>query len=326
MREQDVITIKIGKNTRHVKVPSTWDDLDDRTAMLFYNILFSNVGDEFTRGVFTAVKLISLTQHLLGLSPEMMAVWEGSHKEEHGDVAFLEELRAVVHAALGGLFDIEEDEETGATGYAVKFNRTRNAWPSLTHTPHKTTKTGKPKPAKKTTWYFAPADGLENITIYELAMSFARYEAYLNTRDDQHANALIGILYRPSRPVTTAERQSDWRGDRRLPLRQHEGTIEKRAQLAATLPALCRRFIVFWFAGCREAIVKQYPRVFKQSETKTGGGDWGALLLSLAESGTFGALGETSDQHFSNALKYLSMKDEEAERMRLEIEKNRKKR
>jgi len=328
--QQDVITIKIGSRTRHVKVPRSWDDLDDRTALLFYGTLFHGMGDGMTQGTFTTVKLIGMTQHLLGLDMDVMAAWERSltpspspvERGDAGDQVFLEELKQVLKVALAGLFEITQDEKTGATGYAVKYNRTRNVWPALTRTPKGNGKT------KKTTWYYCAADGLANITIYELAHTFSLYEAFAHTGDEALADKLIGTLYRPSRPETVQERESAWHGDRRQPLRGYEGKVEERAKMAKTLPALTRRFLVFWFAGCREAIVKQYPRVFRREgdgDRGAGGSNWGKLLLSLAETGTFGPLGETSDQHYSNALTYMTMKDEEAERMRREMEKTKKK-
>ncbi len=326
--KQDVITIKIGDRFRDVKVPRSWDDLDAKTALLFYSTLFTSTGDEFTHSAFTAVKLISLTQHILGFSPDMMAKWEADALRadaEHGQAVFLDELKQVIEAAMAGLFEVVTDEASGNTGYAVRFNRTRNPWPVLMHTPP--AGRGAKRPAKTRTLYCAK-DGLENITVYELAYTFSMYEAYVQTRDEMFALRLIGALYRPSRPETEEERESAWHGDRRQPLRRYEGKVEERAKMAATLPMLTRRFLVFWFAGCREAIVKRYPRVFKKAGDGDGGGggDWGRMLLSLAESNTFGSLGETSDQHYSNALEYMSMKDEQAEDMRKEFEKSKRKR
>lgn len=314
------IEIKVGKKTIKVRPPQSWDDLDDRTALLFFNMLFEGKGNDFTVAAWTAVKLISMTQHLLGLPADLMAMWEAERiakDAENGQAAFLDELKQVMSVALAGLFDIGHDEETGATTYSVRFNRTRNIWPALTHTPKAR---GKAKP--KTTWYYAPASGLANITIYELAFAFSMYEGYLQTGDEVFADKLIGALYRPSRPETKEERESAWHGDRRQPLRGYEGKVDERAKMAHSLPALTRRFLVFWFAGCRETIAKQYPRVFRKEKNGNGGAsDWGKLLLSLAETGTFGPLGETSDQHFSNALAYMTMKDEQAEAARREMER-----
>ena len=324
------ITIKVGNKAHKVEAPESWDDLDDRTAMLFYSTLFGGRGDEFTRNAFTAVKLISLTMHVLKTDPAVLAQWEAAclrEFPEHGQTVFLEELKQVIHAALGGLFDIITDDEAGATGYAVRFNRTRNLFPSLAHTttpPRK--KNAPPKPAK-TVWYYAPKDGLENITLYEMGYAFSLYETYLQTGETQYADQLIAALYRPGRPETQEERDSAWHGDRRQPLRRYEDKVAERAKLVATMPMLTRRLIVFWFAGCREKIARAYPKVFKRSGEDAGGANygWGGLLLRLAETGTFGGLDSTADQHYSNALTYLSMKEDDRMEMEKEMAKRRRK-
>lgn len=319
------IKIKIGNSTRTVQAPESWDDLDARTALMVYNTLFSGLGDDLTRGAFTAVKLISLTQHLLAMPPDFLAKWEADcirEDAENGDLVFLEELKQVMVATLAGLFDVVTDAESGATGYAVKFNRTKNPWPALTTSPPAPpSKGGRKRAHKAPKWYYGPKDGLANLTLYELGMTFGVYEEYLETRDEAKANELIAVLYRPSRPETQEERDSAWHGDRRQPYRRYEDKATERMKMVATLPALTRRFLIFWFAGCREAIVRDYPKVFKKG--KDAGGPnygWGGLLLGLAETGTFGALGETADQHYSNALTYLSMKEDERVEMERKID------
>lgn len=308
------IGIKIGNRTRKVTAPQSWDDLDARTALLFYNTLFTAPGSELTAGLFTPVKLISLTMHVLKVDGDFLAQWEADclkDSPEHGSTVFLSELKEVIRAALAGLFDIAEDED-GNTTYAVKYNRTKNLWPSLSRTAPVITKRANKKPGK-VTWYYSPKDALANLTLYELAYTFALYEKYVETRDEAFAHQLIASLYRPSRPETLEERESAWHGDRRQPLRRYEDKVADRAKMAGTLPTLTRRFLVFWFAGCREAIAQQYPKVFKRTgEEKTGANyGWGGLLLRLAETSAFGALDQTADQHFSNALTYLSMKEDE---------------
>jgi len=345
MSEQNnTITIKSGKRTTTIRTPQSWDDLDDRSALLFYNTLFTGTGDEFTHGAFTSVKLISMTQHILGFPPDFMKNWEADCVKadpEHGETIFLEELKALITATLShkeagkpprGLFEIVEDEETGGTAYAVLYNRTKNPWPSLVAPKKPGSQKARTAPprggAGGAKWYYCAKDGLANITLYELAYTFSMYEAYLRTQEEQYANKLIAALYRPSRPETREERESAWHGDRRQPLRRYEDKVDERAKMAASLPVLTRRFIVFWFAGCREAIAKQYPRVFKKGDGASDGrgGEWGKLLLSLAESGTFGPLSETSDQHFSNALTYMSMKDEQREAAEREADAMKRKR
>ncbi len=329
------IAIKIGNKTREVEAPETWDDLDLRSFLLFYSTLFVTIGDDYTASSFTAVKLISMVQHVLRVGPDFMAKWEADCLRldpQNGDLTFLDELKQVIGHTLGGLFDIETTEEGATpyavrTTYAVRFNRTVNPYPSLAHTDKPTGKGKSLKPGK-TTWYYAPKDGLANITLYELAYTFTLYENYVKTRDEQFAQLLIAALYRPSRPETRNDRETDWGGDRRQALRNAEGMVDKRAEQVKGLPTLTQRVIVFWFAGCREAIISRYPKVFKRSDDKKAGGPvrnygWGEVLLSIADGPA--NLGVVSDQHYSNALAWLSMKEDERIDQERAVERMRRK-
>lgn len=305
------ITLQVGNRKRKARLPESWDDLDDRTFLLFYSTFFTNAGDEYTRTPFTMVKLIGMTRHLLGLDDVFMTAWEEDTKRENpenGEAIFLDELRQVVHAAMGGLFDVETDED-GNTTYACKLNRTRNVWPVLK------TADGRRETAD-VRYLYAPADGLANLTIYELGVSFTLFEAYLRTNEEKYAFELLGTIYRPSRGQTKEERVSGWKNsDRRTPYQHYESQAMKRAKMFETLPNLTVRALLFWFAGCRQAIVAAYPKVFKKNGDggKAGANyGWGGVLLSVAEQGAMGPLEQVAGQHHSNVLTYLSMKEDEA--------------
>lgn len=310
MSAPKTIAIQVGNATRQVVAPASWNDLDEKTLHLYYNTLFTTKNDEFTNAAFTSVKLISLTKSILGINDAFLLRWEMDcikGDPEHGEIVFLSELKAVMVAALDGLFTIDENDETG-TRYACRLNLTRNPYPKLANTE----KDAKGK-AKKTTWYYAPDDGLSNITIYELATTFTYFEQYLATNDESWAHKLIGALYRPSKPITKHNVESAYEGDRRQPLRKHEKKVAERAALAATLPALVRRLILFWFAGCRQGIIERYGKVFKRGGNEKPGYGWGGVLLAVAGGPT--GLEAIADQHYTNALTWLSMKEDEREAM-----------
>lgn len=303
-----IITIQIGNSKRNVKAPESWDDLDLRTLMLYYQTLFTAHGSEYTASGFTMVKLITMTQNILGVDSAFLAQWEADCKgedEDNGDLIFLQELREIVHSTLKGLFDVRTDDHA-VTTYSVRLNRLKCPWPVFSHTP--TLPKGSRKTAK-TTRYYAPDDGLENITLYELAYTFSTFEAYLQTQEEQHAYDLIGMLYRPSRPQTQADRDSEWFGDRRMPLRRYEKKIAERAALAKTLPPLTRRLILFWFASCRQDIINQHPKVFRHDGEVTNNYGWGGVLLAMA--GGPAGLDAIADQNYGNGLTWLSIKEDE---------------
>jgi hypothetical protein len=314
------ITISFDKkNSKTVIAPESWNDLDRRTLLLFYSTMFTALGSEANPSAFTALKLITMTQHILGVDNAFMLKWEADCATRGSE--FLSELAQVIDASLPGLLDKKVDDE-GNTAYSVRFNLTKNPYPALSHTAKH--KGGK---SQKINWVYAPKDGLENISIYEMAYAFQLYEAYLQTNNEKYSNDLIACLYRPSRPETKEDRASGWFGDRRQPLRKYEAKIEERSKKVAGIPIMARRIIVFWFASCREAIIRQWPQVFKPSEGSiaTSGNHWGDLLLSLAETGVFGNLDQTADQHYSNALQLLTKRDNEARELEKKMSKSNRK-
>ncbi len=330
------ITIQIGNAKRRVLAPASWDDLNDRDFLLFYSTLFTNPGDEFTQTGFTVVKLLSMAQHILRADTAMLAQWEAHclrQDTEFGEAIFLDELRQVLHFCIGGLFDVVEDEQ-GNTSYATKLNRTRNVWPVLATPPPTSRLIGTGSPLKgrggrppKVVHLYAPADKLENLTIYELGAAFSLFEAFLQTNKEEYAFELLGTIYRPSRGQTKEERELGWKNnDRRMPYRNYEAQAKARAKWFKTLPNLTMRAILFWFAGCRQSIVEAYPKVFKKSGDggKAGANyGWGGVLLSIA-GGPVG-LEAVADQHYSNALTYLSMKEDEAVEMERRMEEAKRK-
>lgn len=321
MSEAKTIEIQVGNKSRKVQAPASWNDLDQRTLHLFYQTLFTAPGDEFTATAFTAVKLISMTRALLGMDDAMMAQWEHDclrQDPENGQTVFFAELKSLITAVLSGLFSIEETEE-GNTVYACRLNLTRNPYPKLSHTTR-----NKKGEKKKTTWLYCAEDGLANITIYELASTFTIFEQYLAMDNEALANQLIGTLYRPGKPQSRLNLESEYQGDRRQPLRKYEKKVAERAALAATLPPLVKRLILFWFASCRQQIVERYGKVFKPSsgDSKPGYG-WGGVLLAIAGGPT--GLESIADQHYSNALTWLAMKEDERADMEEQMRLARKK-
>lgn len=310
----NTIQIQIGNRRREVIAPESWNALDLRTLLMFYKTLFTNVGDEYTLSAFTAVKLISMTRYLLRMTDADMAKWESDcmkQDEENGATIFAEEMRFVMHAALEGLFKIEEDEDGGATRYSCRLNLTKNPYPMLSHTP---APKGKSKKARKTTVFHCAADGLANISIYEMGALFTLFENYLNTQDMRWVDQLIATLYRPSKPVTKYNLETAYEGDRRQPYRKYEAKVAERAELVAGMPEDVKRVVLFWFASCRQAIAEAYPKVFKRSGDggKQGANyGWGGLLLNIA-GGPVG-LEAVADQHHGNALTWLSMEEEKRE-------------
>lgn len=300
------IAIRVGDRLRQVQVPQGWNDLDQRTLLLCWNAMFGPEGRPKPVAPANLV-LMQIATYIMRMGKKEMEYWKADcmaayDKPEIGELAFFQELQSVVSACLDGLFSSDVDE-SGNTTFSPRLNLTKCPYPILVEK----AKTGS---KRRATYYYAPDDGLENMTLYEMAYTFAQWEAYQSTGNEVYAHRVIAALWRPSRPYIKSD--PHWEGDRRQPLRGAEKRLEERTKLAASLPLLVRRVIIFWFASCHAEIMAQYPRVFRPAEGESGG-NWGELLLAVA--GGPAHLETVSDQHYSNALTWLSMKDQEAEKL-----------
>lgn len=294
-----------GIQRKGVQLPDSWNDLSKEQLLFVYGSVFVSEGYALSTSAVTTMRLIFIAQRLAGLTAADLDSMERQYMKQdadYGHLLFLEALRTVVHAAIDPLFTIEYDEASGRTTYAPKLTLTKNHWPMITGAPTK----------KRRQALYAPADGLENITIYELALLFTEYEQYIETQDDTHAHRLLAMLYRPSKPATPANKAAAYFGDIRLPLRQYEATVEKRVELMASLPGIAKRVLLFWFASCRQQIVEMYPKVFStRGNGNAPGYGWGGLLLELA--GGVADLDKVADNSFHNVFTYVSMKHDEME-------------
>lgn len=293
------MTITI-QDTTH-PIPESWNALTLRQQIECYNIIMAGTGSLFESHQVMPAKRMALASRLLGLDSKLLSAWHQDCRAAYGqdgNTVFLAELDAVLEAS-NFLFDID----LGADGnklYQIRLGLTKCPWASLRY---------KSKKGKAKT-YYAPADEMENMTLYEMAMAFAIFERYLESKADADALELIATLYRPSKPPTRANKQSGYEGDRRLPLYKHEAMVKKRAARMATLPAATRHLIVFWFASCRQAIIEAFPNIFSEANAEKYGErvgndySWAGMLLALA--GGIVHLAQVSQEPYQNGLVYLS--------------------
>jgi hypothetical protein len=264
-------------------IPHTWDDLDQRQLLICYQIVMDlRINRIFEGPEQIALRRMELTKALLELSDDFLKQWEADAGED-----FFDEFDQVIQTVSAFAFEPAGDDK-----YQIALTRYTCPYPQLEHP-------GGP--------LYAPADELENITIYELGMSFKAFETFAQTGDLEAMHRLLAILYRPGKLMTEENILSDYQGDRRLPLYNHETTIPRRMEHMAKLPALVSQVIVFWFACCRQRIVNSFPNIFKAPEGEQQGNDysWAGVILNLAD----GVVHEetVSNKNYGTALVYLSM-------------------
>jgi len=293
-------------NERTIALPSSWNDLDPHRLAGAWQLLSQNTPAAFDAHEVPHLVRIRLLMYLAGLDEAFMRAWERDciayYGPEDGPTAFLEELDGLL-SELDPLFDIEDDD--GRITYSIKLGRTRTPWQWL--------------PAGDTRLY-GPDDALTNITFYELVMTFTEFEEWLRTHNDTHLLRLCAILYRPSKPRTKDNLRSAYHGDRRLPLRDHEKTIPARMQAFAKMPEIIPQTISFFFASCRQAIVRRFPRMFSPAVGKaTSSTGYANLLLTAA--GNISEIPKVADTPAYTVLQWLSMRVEEAEEIQRKMKK-----
>lgn len=282
-------------------VPKTWNDLTLQQQLHAYRIVMLNLPKSIVQPEEEIhVKRIELTKYLLGLDQEYLDDWKQDCIEQdpdHGRLQFNYSLRQLVNTMTAFAYKEErtDDEQPYPRAYSLNLTLTDCPWPYL-HT-----STGET--------LYAPADALDNATIYELGMAFMLFERYLLNNDIAMADTLLASLYRPGKPDTEANRRSGFNNDRRLPLLDHESTVQQRVSYFRQLPHLSKQLLLFWFASCRQSIVDQFPNVFRVQSAKVErtGNDyaWAGVLLELA--GGVPHLKRVQQENWYNALTYLSM-------------------
>ena len=287
--------VEIEINDIKYQIPQSWDECNKKQLIGLYNIIMSDSETDLLETEIVPAKRIRMLQYLLNLDDKFMVGWKSLRRKEHGEdggLVFYSELDELCKQ-LDGFFDIQKGEEQ--TLYSINLGLTRCPFSSLAR------KTKKQKRKN----YYAPADELSNLSLYELGMSFTQFESYLASNDITEAHRLIAMLYRPGKPAIKKNIQSGYQGDRRLPLLNHEATIEKRQAHIAALPDIVKQLILFWFASCRAKIVEAHPDIFTSSDEGDSGPNfgWGGVLLSL--SGGLVHLNEVSQQPYQNGLLYL---------------------
>lgn len=296
-------TIQI--NDRSIHVPSSWNDLSLQQQITCYAIIMTDTGKLLAPFEILPAKKIALLQYLLQLPPFFFQKRErGFLRQAYGADAQTIALSEIndLFAVIDFLFEKQETAEDQPEQYAIQLGLTKCPYPHIEFT----TRSGKNRTRRKTRWY-APADGLHNMTLYELSHTFTRLENYLRTQDETHLLELLAIIYRPTKPKTKENIASNYKGDIRLPYREHETTVETRKKRIENLPKSVKQLLVFWFTSCRQAIIRRYPNIFTTPKGDTTMGNnygYAALLLNLA--GGIIHLDTVSDQNFHNAFTHLS--------------------
>jgi hypothetical protein len=171
---------------------------------------------------------------------------------------------------------------------------------------------------------YAPADGLRNLTIFELGHLFTALDAYARDRQARDLHRALAIVYRPGKPASAAGPGRDYGGDRRQPLYGAEHLIDARARRWRRVPHLVQQVLWFWLVSCQQQIV-HHPALSVLFAPDTSGGDrsdpfgWAGTLLHLAGE-NLAHLPGVATQSYQIALLQLAREKQQA----LELEARRR--
>lgn len=295
-------------DNKALTVPQSWNELPLRQQLICYAIIMSDTPRLFDASEVVTSKKIQLIQALLNVDDAYMQKWAKDCHEVHGEDGaniFLNELNEVMQI-VDFLFHTEDDETK-----SIALTLTKCPYPYLIAGKHK---------GRKVKW-FAPKDGLSNLSLYELGYTFTIFEQYIKSTDEIEQNELayklLATIYRPQKEATKENLRSGYKGDIRLPLRDHESMIDKRIKKIKQMPSLPAQLIMFWFASCRQQIINTYTNVFQEGSTKEEADKygWSAVLLNLADGIVH--LDAVADRNFSDAMTYLSYLEDQRQKSQL---------
>ncbi len=194
----------------------------------------------------------------------------------------------------------------------------------------------------RTVLFYGPSSGLANCTFYEFiqaeqAFFLARHADPAKAREG--LNTLVAILYRPKR----SDYRKDLHEDPRIPLAS--SGVKQRIPKVANLPEDTKLAILMWFDSCREQLIHRFPLIFgkpkssvtaskeKQSlptanrQPPTGSNPWLDYISELSGGMMhYEDIGNTNLFIALTDISYRIRKNKEAEKVRAQASRNRKRR
>ncbi len=164
--------------------------------------------------------------------------------------------------------------------------------------------------------YYGPADDFNNLLISEFIFTEQyyhqyRYEDATPSANVDALNKLVAVLYRPGKKGYDRHRNPD--GDIREPF--NDNLIPYQSRLVAAWPFEFKQAIGFWYEGCRNQLLKDFPKVFGGS----GGGEsvyglWD-ILFNIAEKNVMGDMHMVEGQLLKTVLMVITKTIHDAEQL-----------
>lgn len=288
--------IRLGKYRGYV--PDSWNDLPTAQLLRILAVLLVSGYDPGLRradlvthqrfeilAILLGIELAELQRHL---EVEISAAEEDEREE------LMWQWNQVLQLITFPFERLDPDEEEGVATYRLSLTLTRCPYPQL-------------KMPNGTNWY-APADGLANISMYEFSHVFTAMDAYTESKDAADLDKLLAIIYRPAKPPTRENLDSDFGGDRRQPLYGHDSLVRQRLRYWKRAPQLVKQLLWFWLSSCRQSIVTHPALAMLFERTEGGSPDpfgWTGTMLHLSSDSVVNLPG-VATQNYQPALLQLA--------------------
>lgn len=162
-----------------------------------------------------------------------------------------------------------------------------------------------------------PKSNFENLLMDEFCWSEHWYLQFKSTGSIEALVSLVATLYRP--PRINYDHKCNPEGDSRVPYNVH--MTEHYAKHLRKQPIALLLAVMIWYEGCRQELVKSFPRVFNGKGGDTESFGLFSLITGVAEDGVLGDFDKVNSKHVQVVLLRLTELLIRAEEMKKEYEK-----
>lgn len=281
-------------------IPQRWNDLPTEAVLKVYASLVAAGYDRLAESEVVSYQRLVVLCDLLRCKPHdlfrvlgISGVPDPIQGEERKEV--IDDLNTLL-AQVSFCFEEVETEDDAPAQLRMNLSLTRNPYYHL-------------KMPNGESLY-GPRDGLENVTIYELASIFTFMSNYHDSKDESDLRLLLATIYRPRKRLAGIS------GDVRTGLYKKDDRqiVEKRARLWRKAPELVKSLLYFWLQCCRQAIVTspELAVLFEKSGSrKEDPHGWSGTLLHLANESVV-HLDAAATTPWPQALRQLAREKEQA--------------
>jgi hypothetical protein len=298
--------LRTGHTASHtVPVPQSWNECDLRQALMLYNIIMSGEPNVNVTRIRILCFLGQISSNDLDLLEKEYKREAGN--EEEGTEDYLDALSGWCNAVADPFFEVRDGKD-GTFLYSISLTLTKCPYPHVIYEKNKVKHR-----------LYAAADGLANVSLYELGTIFNLCESYLQNHDPATLHQLLGTVWREPKDATPENKKSGYNGDIRRPWIHEENMATRRAKHFEGVPDEIKQLMLFWLLSCRASIIREYPVIF-DTETQSDPSDknygWGGVILQLANGPA--NVNQVAESRWGNVFLYLSMLEDDRKNRELE--------